>query len=92
LLSVSGSSFTIEGRTGGTLQGRFISPAGVHVVASGGTLSVITEAPEADFLVVMTIQKGAAPEIKAEGTELDAKVTIGGQAMRFENGKLVFSR
>jgi hypothetical protein len=91
-LAANGASFTIRGRAGGTLQGRFVSPASLHVVASGGTLSAITEAPEADFLVVMTLQKGPAPEIKAEGTGLDAKVTTGGQVVRFENGKLVLAR
>ncbi|MBM4034884.1 MAG: HEAT repeat domain-containing protein [Planctomycetes bacterium] len=90
-LAANGATFTIEGGAGATLQGRFISPAGLHIVASGNTLSAVTEAPEADFMVVMTIQKGAAPELKADGSDLAATASVGQRTVSFQGGRLLIA-
>ena len=44
-----------------------------------------------DFFVVMTLQKGKAPEVKAEGAGLDAKVAVGEQKIAFDGEKIVLN-
>ena len=41
------------------------------------------------LFVVMTLQKGDAPEVKVEGTGLDAKVAVGRQVISFDGEKIV---
>jgi|GEM_PF-1739597 len=40
------------------------------------------------FFAIITLQQGPAPEVKVEGTGLDAKVTIGGQRVRFDGQRV----
>jgi hypothetical protein len=42
-----------------------------------------------DFLVVITIQHGEAPQVRMDGVGLDAKVTIGKRTIRFDGQNLV---
>jgi hypothetical protein len=44
----------------------------------------------ADYLCIMTIQKGDPPEVKVKGKGLDAVVTVGKQTIRFDGEKIVF--
>jgi hypothetical protein len=41
------------------------------------------------FFVVVTIQRGAPPEVSVQGAGLDAKVTIGRRSLAFDGEKLV---
>jgi hypothetical protein len=51
------------------------------VAASGGDF----------FLVVMTVQRGPAPEVRVEGAGTRAKAVVGGQAVSFDGRKIVFA-
>jgi hypothetical protein len=42
------------------------------------------------FFVVVTLQRGPAPEVRVEGQGLDAKVTVGKQKVRFDGQKVIF--
>jgi hypothetical protein len=63
----------------------------------GGSGEVMLDAVQAtgaevtngDFFVVMTLQRGPAPEVKVEGEGLRAKVRIGRQVVAFDGKKLV---
>ncbi len=43
-----------------------------------------------NFFVVMTLQRGQAPPVHVEGQGLDATVTVGRRAIRFDDGRIVF--
>ena len=43
-----------------------------------------------DFLVVMTLQRGAPPKVAVEGDGLGAKITVGKRTVRFDGQKIVF--
>jgi len=47
-------------------------------------------ADSGSFFVILTLQRGAAPAVKVEGTGLDAKVTVGQQTVRFDGQKVIF--
>jgi len=42
-----------------------------------------------DFFVVMTLQKGPAPEVQCQGKGLDARVTVGRRTLRFDGRNIV---
>jgi hypothetical protein len=42
------------------------------------------------FFVIVTVQRKDPPAVKIEGSGLDAKVTVGGQTVRFDGRKVVF--
>jgi hypothetical protein len=42
--------------------------------------------------VILTLQRGAAPAVEAEGIGLDAVVTVGGQTVRFDGKNIVLSK
>ena len=44
------------------------------------------------YFVVLTVQNGAAPEVKAEGEGLAAKVSVGRQTVRFDGEKPAFGQ
>ena len=41
------------------------------------------------FFVIMTLQKGAAPEVKISGSGADAGVTVGGRSVAFDGHRIV---
>ena len=41
------------------------------------------------FFVVMTLQRGEQPEVKEEGTGLDAKVTVDRQTISLDGEKII---
>ena len=43
-----------------------------------------------EFFVVMTLQRGKAPEVKVTGSGLKARAAVGNQTVRFDGGKIVF--
>jgi hypothetical protein len=44
---------------------------------------------DGNFFVVVTIQRGQAPEVKSTGKGLDAKVTVGGRTVRFDGSRIL---
>ncbi len=100
---VSGQTFVIP-RGDSKLVGRVITPARARIefasrsvwtqgfkasVARTTSRAVFVES-DGSFFVVMTLQKGDAPEVTVTGSGLDAKVTVGGQTVRFDGTKIVF--
>jgi hypothetical protein len=83
--AVDGNKFVIKGRDGAALAGTFITPGNVKLSYENGMLS----ASGREFLVVMTVQKGAAPAVKIEGVGLEARLTVGQQRIVFDGKKLV---
>jgi hypothetical protein len=45
--------------------------------------------PPTVFFAVMTVQEGAAPEVRASGEGRDAVVTVGRRTIRFDGTKIV---
>ena len=90
-IHVAGNTFTIRGKRGGTLTGRFLAPADVRLSAEGSTLKGVTEAETTDYFVVMTIQRDSPPAFVVEGDALAATVRIGQQAIRFDGRTLALS-
>jgi hypothetical protein len=95
----SKSLFAIGGDRSPTLLGRFVTPAEPQVSfdahrskAAWTNMRVISDAEQADYFVVMTVQTGAPPEIKVAGAGLEAVVTVGEQEVRFDGRKLVLKR
>ena len=87
-----------------SLRATFAAPAEVKLelatrseygtVAKGGVVCNSSKAVFArggdEFLVVMTIQRGAPPAVKVDGTGLGAKLTVGGRTVAFDGEKIVF--
>ena len=84
--------FTIESPSGATLTGTFVAPLGVQIAfqkeKEGGTISATGGN---QFFVVMTVQKGAAPEVKISGTGLQAKVQVGKQTITFQKDRIAIA-
>jgi hypothetical protein len=82
-VKIDGSRFTVGNVNDAHMAGAFIAPGEVKLApglrAQGGS----------NFFVVLTIQKGPAPEIKVEGSGLDARVTVGSRTLRFDGERLV---
>jgi hypothetical protein len=76
----SGRRFTAGTPAGANLAGHFVAPAGGRGKAEG------------DYFLVMTLQEGAAPEVKVEGQGLAARVTVGGQTIAFDGQRIVFGK
>jgi len=51
-----------------------------------------TDAKEAGFFVVATIQRGDPPPVKQSGSGLGSTVSVGGQTVRFDGEKVVVGR
>jgi len=49
-----------------------------------------TTAKDGSFFVIATIQEGDPPRVKVKGRGLDATVTVGRQAVRFDGQRVVF--
>lgn len=54
-----------------------------------GTYSIQASGNTAYF-VVMTLQRGPAPEVTLSGEGLDAVITVGGQTVRFDGERIIF--
>jgi hypothetical protein len=95
-ISAEGDTFKITTEHA-TLTGKVIAKKPVEVSAqSAGEKTwlwnfVSATGPSSEVLVVMTIDKGNAPQIKVKGDGFDAKVTVGKRIIRVRDGKVVFS-
>lgn len=84
--------FTIEGKDGATLRATFIEPAPVRLLIRPNeenraitTIEARNDSTQAaQFVVVMTVQKGNAPEVTVQGTGKNRIVRVGTQEIRFE--------
>lgn len=85
---LDGQRFTIESPSGATLTGTFVAPLGVQIQEEEGTISATGGN---QFFVVMTVQKGAAPEVKISGTGLQAQVQVGGQTITFQKDRIAIA-
>jgi hypothetical protein len=45
-----------------------------------------------DFLVIITIQKGSAPEVKTTGAGLEARISVGGVPVRHDGEKIIIGK
>jgi hypothetical protein len=103
-VAIDGSSFTYP-KGAGTLRGTFVAPSPAKIRATvfdapgegRGTGErkvplVLAEGGD-DFFLVATVQEAKAtpPEVKADGAGLDATVRVGGQTVRFDGQKVLFS-
>jgi hypothetical protein len=52
----------------------------------------ISAAGADEYFAVITVQTGAAPEMKVEGEGLAAKVSIGGQTVRLDGEKIALGK
>lgn len=55
-------------------------------------IEAIAGADVSEFLVILTIQKGAAPEVKVTGTAPDAKIAVGGVPVTYDGTKITIGR
>jgi hypothetical protein len=62
---------------------------GQLITRSYNFLAAETKAKDADFFVVLTVQRGAAPEVGIAGDGLAAVVTVGGQTVTCREGRVV---
>jgi hypothetical protein len=65
------------------------SAKGQLITRSYNFLAAETKAKDADFFVVVTVQRGAAPEVGIAGDGLAAVVTVGGQTVTCREGRIV---
>ena len=56
-----------------------------------GTLHRVKATGTGSFFVVITFQRGEAPQVKVKGKGLDAVVTVGGRTVRFDGKKIVLA-
>ncbi|MGD0900915.1 MAG: hypothetical protein ABR915_24040, partial [Thermoguttaceae bacterium] len=66
---------------GANLAGRFIVPADARL--GGGQI-----AGKGEYFVVLSLQEGKAPDVKVEGSGLDAKVTVGARTIAFDGRRI----
>lgn len=92
-VKIEGQSFTLQGDKGATMKGTFIVPDRVKISTESEKNGVKIMAAGADeFLVVMTVQEGLAPQIKVLGSGLDAKVRVGDRSIFFLSDRIVLSK
>jgi hypothetical protein len=82
---VDGQTFTVGDEAGANMKGTFI---GRGVTVKPG----VSATGAKEFFVVITIQKGAAPAVTAEGEGAKTAVTVGGQKISFDGAKLVLAK
>jgi hypothetical protein len=104
-VKVAANGFVLA-RGNATLAATFVSPAApkvqlaerveVRVTVKSGAARNTSRAIFAEggdsFFVVLTIQRGDAPTVTAEGQGLDARVKVGGQTVRFDGEKIVLGQ
>ena len=93
-VTIEGRKFTIKNQSGETLQGIFVTPKEVKITVEKNKQGNTIIATGGDqFFVVMTIQKKNAPPIKITGDfNLDSRVDVGNQTIRFLNNRLVLEQ
>ena len=84
-VAVEGSRFTITGRSGASLAGTFLAPAAVQV-GRGAVANTVLARGADRFVVVMTLQRGAAPAVAADGPDEAGaiRIRVGGRTVRFD--------
>lgn len=89
-VKIEGQRFSIIASNGATMQGTFITPVQLSFEPeqSGGKILATGDS----FFVVMTVQKGLAPEVKVSGSGLDATVRVGKQTISFIGDRIVLTR
>ena len=89
-----------------SLKATFVAPANVKLSLAQGKENIHLKYGKYDnvdlnaihatggdlFYVVMTLQRGEAPEVQVEGTGLKAKVIVGKQNIRFDGEKIVLNK
>lgn len=65
-----------------TFIGKGGSTAGKPLVRQMNAISATVDAPEADFLMVATFQRGAAPEVRTR--RFSSRVTVGDQTVDWD--------
>jgi hypothetical protein len=102
---IEGKSFTII-QGDASLHATFIAPADVKLSQAQGKenihskygkygdvdLNAIHATGGDSFYVVMTLQKGGAPDVEVEGAGLDSKVTVWKQKIRFDGEKILLNK
>ncbi len=89
-VAIEGRSFTLKAANGATMKGTFLAPTqvkirfektetGGRILATGGN----------EFFVIMTVQKGKAPDLKITGSGLTAQVKIGKQEVFVQGDRIV---
>ena len=100
-VKIDGRTFTID-QGDATMKATFVTPEDPELAARNemvrvgklgdkhrsfeGNLSRVIAAGKDHFFVVLTFQRGAPPPVRIEGHGLAAKVTVGRQTVRFEDG------
>ena len=88
--SVAGRTFTIAAASGASLRGTFVAPDDVRLATADMRTKVLGVSEGGSvFLVVMTVQKGDPPEVKADGTGLAARARVGRRTIRFDGERIV---
>jgi len=92
-ITIEGNTCTLRKPDGATLHLTVIAPAHPILKADARTniptLSITgPTGVEGDFLIILTLQKGPPPKVRAEGQGLQSSVTVGNQRIVFEGGKL----
>jgi hypothetical protein len=89
-VSLKPQGFTIRGNNGATMEGKFIEPIGAYVsIEKTKTGSAIQATGGHFFLVVMTVQKGTAPKITSEGSNINSKIIVGDRVIIYKDDRLL---
>ncbi|MBI5382042.1 MAG: hypothetical protein HZA31_09105 [Opitutae bacterium] len=81
--------FELRAANGASLRATVLTPAKPHItVARGEWTDTVAVDGDGDFFVIMTVQRGAAPEVKRSGEGLAATARLGRRVVRYD-GRLV---
>lgn len=103
-VEVEANAFTIA-YPDATMRATFVTPAEVRIESISEDIKVGTardgfhgkvhrvKATGGDsYFVVLTFQREEPPKVSVEGRRLEARVTVGGQSVRFDGGKILVGR
>lgn len=85
-VKIEGKSFSVLASNGATMQGTFITPVKLSFESEQNGGKILATGDR--FFVVMTVQKGLAPEVKVVGSGLDATVRVGNQTLSFMDDRI----